>query len=363
MEKEINGVNVPAAQEKETLPSIPSIFGNIQRFEEAQRIAKLLSESDMVPAHFQKKIANCMIALQLAERMRVDSFMLMQNMYIVHGRPAIEGKLAIALIEGTGRYSPLKYRFSGSGKTDKGVVRPDSCVAYATELKTGEVIEGPPVTWETATLEGWTKNKGEMLSKWNTMPDLMFRYRSAMFFARTNCPGALLGLKTTDELDDIVELEEVSPGVYSAPEIDDLAGIDPDPVVNGKKLSEMTREKLEWTFEKTADENVRRAARVMMKKPRPPIAPAAAPAPEPSAGSPTSSQEGKPTLNDPRQKTVIEIQAILLDLSPLAPMDALRDYTGFELMDDVPDDKLNEVKVKLITKRDAMKAEKGKGKK
>lgn len=356
MNEEIkNGENVPAVKEQ-ALPS-PSIFGNIQRFEEAQRIAKLLSESDLVPAHFQKKIANCMIALQLAERMRVDPFMLMQNMYVVHGRPGIEGKLAIALIEGTGRYSPLKFKFSGQGKTEKNVPRADSCLAYATELKTGEVIEGPPVTWETAVLEGWTKNKGDMLSKWQTMPDLMFRYRSAMFFARANCPGALLGLKTADELEDIVELEEVSPGVYSAPEaVDTLKGVDPDPVVNGTKLSAMTPEKLEWVFMKTADDAIRRAAKVMMRKPKP--TPSPEPAKEP-APAPAPAPE-KPALNDPRQRVVLDIQALLLDLSPLAPMDALRDYCGYELLDEIPDEKLNEVKVKLMTKRDARKAEKGK---
>jgi hypothetical protein len=146
-----------------------------------------------------------MIALNLADRMQVDPFMLMQNMYVVHGRPGIEGKLAIALVEGSGRFSPLKYSFDGEGKTDKGIDRPESCFAYATELKTGEVIEGPPVTWQMAVAEGWTKARGEkeMTPKWQTMPDLMFRYRAAMFFARVNCPGALLGLRSVEEIEDI----------------------------------------------------------------------------------------------------------------------------------------------------------------
>ena len=195
----------------------PSIFLDMQRFADAQRVATLLAASDLVPKHFQGKPANCVIALNLADRLMVDPFMLMQSMYVVHGRPGIEGKLAIALVEGTGRFSPLKFKFAGSGKTEKSIPRADSCIAYATEVKTGEVIEGPPVTWEMAVAEGWTKPKGEgVLSKWQTLPDLMFRYRAAMFFARVNCPGALLGLRSTDEIED-VEMVQQENGTFTAP--------------------------------------------------------------------------------------------------------------------------------------------------
>ena len=211
--------NVPAIPDQERMPvmmSRPSIFLDMQRFADAQRVATLLASSSLVPDHFRNSVANCTIALNLADRLGVDPFMMMQNMYVVHGRPGIEGKLAIALVEGTGRFSPLKFRFEGQGRTDKGVQRPESCVAYATELKTGEVIEGPPVTWKMAVTEGWTRDKKDQVSKWQTLPDLMFRYRAAMFFARVNCPGALLGLRSTDELEDIgaIPMQQVQPGLY-----------------------------------------------------------------------------------------------------------------------------------------------------
>jgi hypothetical protein len=206
---------VPALQTENAVMISKSLFMDMQRFEAAQRVATLLASSSLVPQHFQKSVANCVIALNLADRLQVDPFMLMQNIYVVHGRPGIEGKLAIALVEGTGRFSPLKFRMAGQGKTSKGVARADGCVAYATELKTGEAIEGPPVTWEMAEAEGWTKPKGTETSKWQTMPDLMFRYRSAMFFARVNCPGALLGLRSSDEIEDI-EMVENKRGTFAS---------------------------------------------------------------------------------------------------------------------------------------------------
>ena len=173
-----------------------SLFLDVARFEHAQRVAKMLATSTMVPAQFQgdRGIANCVIALNLAERMRVDPFMLMQNMYIVHGKPGIEAKLAIALMNGGGRFEPLEFEFEGEGDTRK-------CRAFAKEIKSGKTLYGTWVTWQMAKAERWVDKDG---SKWKTMPDLMFTYRAAMFFARVYDPGALLGLRNKDELEDMV---------------------------------------------------------------------------------------------------------------------------------------------------------------
>lgn len=201
---------VVLTEERAMVPFGTSIFLDMARFEAAQRVGTLLASSTMVPKQFENNVANCVIALNLAERLRVDPFMMMQSMYVVHGRPGIEAKLAIALIEGTGRFTPLQYRLEGMGKTKKDVERPDSCVAWAKDLKTGELIEGPKVTWAMAEAERWTQDKGTETSKWQTIPDLMFRYRAAMFFARVNCPGALLGLRSSEELEDM-QMIDVTP--------------------------------------------------------------------------------------------------------------------------------------------------------
>jgi hypothetical protein len=203
--------------ERMMIPFGSSIFLDMARFEAAQRVGTLLASSTMVPKQFENNVANCVIALNLAERLHVDPFMMMQSMYVVHGRPGIEAKLAIALIEDTGRFTPLQYRCEGTGKTKKDVERPDSCVAWAKEVKTGEIIEGPKITWAMAEAERWTQDKGTEISKWQTMPDLMFRYRAAMFFARVNCPGALLGLRSTEELEDM-QMIDVTPECSGTPQ-------------------------------------------------------------------------------------------------------------------------------------------------
>lgn len=163
------------------------------RFAQVQRVAKLFSESDLVPEVFQGKPANCAVALQMAFRMRIDPMMLMQNMYIVHGRPGIEAKLAIALMNQRGPFEgPIQWLVEGDGDER-------SWTAFATHSSTGEKCSAT-VTWAIVKAEGWESKTG---SKWKTMPDLMGRYRSAMFLGRLYCPEVLLGLPTDDELRDV----------------------------------------------------------------------------------------------------------------------------------------------------------------
>jgi hypothetical protein len=157
------------------------------------KIAETFSRSDLVPKHFQGKMANCIIALQCAIRMQVDPFMLMQNMYIVHGKPGIEAKFAIAMANAKRVFrGPIRFLLSGEGMKRQ-------CTAVAIDRETGERLE-ETVTMEMARREGWIDKEG---SKWKSIPDLMLKYRSAMWLIRTTCPEVLMGMQTTDELVDI----------------------------------------------------------------------------------------------------------------------------------------------------------------
>lgn len=178
-----------------------SLLLDVARFEHAQRVSKMLTQSTMVPEHFRDNIGNCVIALNYAHRAGIDPFMAMQKMYVIHGKPAVETQLQIALFNKGGRFSPLKYRITGEG--DK-----KQCIAVATDLETKESVEGPPVSIEMAKAEGWYDKKG---SKWKTLPDLMLRYRAAAFFIRLYAPETTLGLHTPEELQDMGEVIDITP--------------------------------------------------------------------------------------------------------------------------------------------------------
>lgn len=210
-EKEIKEVDL-------TVMDPNNMFLNVQKFEFAQRVARMLASSDMVPKQFrgENAIPNCMIALNLAARMEVDPFMLMQNLYVVYGTPGIQSKLVTALLEHHGKYSNLQYEYEGTGTTKMKVDRHERCRAYATETKTGKLVYGPWISWAMVEAEGWNRDKvnketgNTTISKWQTMPDLMFAYRAAMFFTRIYDPGCIMGLKSAEEVDEMtIDMEAV----------------------------------------------------------------------------------------------------------------------------------------------------------
>ncbi|CAB4156228.1 RecT family [uncultured Caudovirales phage] len=176
-------------------------------FEMLQRQAKMFSASTLVPKDFQGNIANCAIAINIAKRLGTDPFMTIQNVDIIHGRPSFRATFLIAMVNSAGRFEPLQFKMEGEeGKPSR------SCVAWTKSKPEGTPLEGPKITLEMAKAEGWSTKNG---SKWQTMPELMLRYRAAAFFARLYAPDITLGMMTAEEVTDTVE-RDVTPRAESS---------------------------------------------------------------------------------------------------------------------------------------------------
>ena len=182
-------------------------------FELLQRQARMYSESPLVPKHFAKNIGSCAIALQMADRIGADPMSVMQSLYVVHGTPSWSATFLIGCINSCGRFTPLRYRFSGKKGEDNW-----SCIAYATDLKTDTLLEGTEVSIGMAKKQGWYNKTG---SYWQTMPEQMLRYRSATYWARTYAPELALGMRTADELHDGNVIEGESEVINAADDIMD----------------------------------------------------------------------------------------------------------------------------------------------
>ena len=150
----------------------------------------------MIPATYKNKPENCIIALELSNRLKLSPFLVMQNMYIVQGRPSWSSSFIISCINGSGRFTgPLMFEMD-EAKT--------KCRAVAVDKATNKKLQGPVITMEMAQAEGWLGKNG---SKWKTMPELMLRYRAAAFFGRLYCPEIINGMLTTEEAQDIRPLD------------------------------------------------------------------------------------------------------------------------------------------------------------
>lgn len=173
-------------------------FTSKHSLELALKAANILSKSTLVPKEYQGNLPNCVIALNMAARMNADPLMVMQNLYIVYGRPGWSSQFLISTFNTSGRYSALRYEWLGTpGKDDYG------CKAWAVEKETGEKLEGSAVTIDIAKKEGWYDKNG---SKWQTMPQQMLMYRAASWFIRAYAPELAMGMHTAEELHDVIDL-------------------------------------------------------------------------------------------------------------------------------------------------------------
>lgn len=179
-----------------------NIFQDATSFESAQRMATALSKSTLVPKEYQNNVPNCLIALEFSQRTGFTSMMVMQNLYIVHGRPGWSSQFIIAAMNSCGRFKPLMFDIEGEGD-DYG------CVAW-TEDKDGRKLSSSRITIGMAKKEGWYSKNG---SKWQTMAEQMLKYRSASFLGKIYAPDILMGMQTVEELEDIasVEPKDVTP--------------------------------------------------------------------------------------------------------------------------------------------------------
>lgn len=239
-------------------------FLNPESFEFSQRVANMLSNSTMVPEQYRavtkvkagkdnfgnmmyrdepnpNGLPNCIIALNMSNRLGADVMMIMQNLHVIEGRPSWSSQFILASINSSGRFSSLRFEVENLGEVDveyqetvwnnnrksqvtKSLkVENQTCVAWALEAGTRmpeftleelkehggvykcckaygiPLVESSKISMEMAVKEGWYTKNG---SKWKTMPEQMLRYRAASFFGRVYAPELLMGLRSVEEEQD-----------------------------------------------------------------------------------------------------------------------------------------------------------------
>lgn len=222
-------------------------FFDPTQFETMQRVCKMFASSELVPDMYkasdlnpiEKAVSNCMIAIEIAQRIGASPLMVMQNMVPIYGKPSWSSKFLVATVNTCGRFNPLQYRFTEKGMlgmvdyvdyekewvntaNGKGYYKSKAvqkqfdgqkimdieCVAYTTAKGSDQVLESSPVSIRLAIQEGWYTKNG---SKWQTMTKQMLMYRAASFWTSAYAPELSMGMRTVEEQQDIyTEFEEVT---------------------------------------------------------------------------------------------------------------------------------------------------------
>jgi hypothetical protein len=173
--------------------AVGSVWTDSKEYNRIGQMAQMISKSNLVPQSYQGKPEDCFLALQFAVRLGMEPLTVMQNLYVVKGKPSWSGQFCMALIRANPAFTNVRLVYTGTKGTD-------NRGAYVTAIRVsdGSVVDGTEVTIAMAKAEGWISNV-----KWKSMPEQMLGYRAAAFFARLHCPEALLGIQTAEEVEDV----------------------------------------------------------------------------------------------------------------------------------------------------------------
>lgn len=183
-------------------------FSSAENFQKIFDIGKMFASSQLVPQNYQGKPMDCTIAVDMANRMGISPMMVMQNLYVVKGKPQWSGQACMSLIRGSSDFKNVRPIYTGERNTDSW-----GCYIRAEDKVTGEIVTGTEVTIAMAKAEGWYSKKdkyGNETSKWQTMPEQMLAYRAASFFARVYIPNALMGVAVEGEVEDVSRTERIA---------------------------------------------------------------------------------------------------------------------------------------------------------
>lgn len=190
----MDNTEIMSMQQMDVAPK-DNIYSSAQAFNELFKIGSVMSKTQLVPDNYRNRPEDCTIAIDIANRNGMSPLSVMQNLYVVKGKPQWSGQACIAMITASKKYDHVKPVMVGERDTDDW-----GCYFKATDRSDGETVTGTLVTIRMAKEEGWYSKAG---SKWQTMPEQMLQYRAAAFFARIHIPNALMGYKVEGEVEDI----------------------------------------------------------------------------------------------------------------------------------------------------------------
>jgi hypothetical protein len=171
-------------------------------FEAAEKIAALMAKCGTLPKHLVGQPSDCFRIVVQAAKWGMDPFAVAEHTALVHGRMCYEGKLVHAVLIAMGVISePLDFAYNDAKGDDLEIT------------VTGKLRRGGLVKQIKGTVGKW-KTSNE---RWKLDPETMLAYHGARHWARICDPGAMMGVITPDEAEEIRTVQaEVVPDTVLA---------------------------------------------------------------------------------------------------------------------------------------------------
>lgn len=154
-----------------------------------QSLAEAMSTAAIaVPQHFRNKPGDCLAVVMQAAQWGMNPFAVAQKTHVVNGALGYEAQLVNAVVQASGAIDGrFHYEYRGEGAS--------------VECRVGAVIRGErDITWGEWLSASSVTTKNSPL--WKTNPKQQLGYLQVKNWARAHTPGAILGVYSTDELED-----------------------------------------------------------------------------------------------------------------------------------------------------------------
>lgn len=152
-----------------------------------------------VPKHLQGNPADCLAITMQAVQWGMSPFVVAQKTHVVSGNLGYEAQLVNAVVVNSGAIDG-RFHYQYGGNWPSGVdawVMCGAVLSGESEIQWGEPLYPANVT---------TKNS----PLWKTNPKQQAAYLAVKYWARMYCPGAILGVYSVDELEQMPE-RDVTP--------------------------------------------------------------------------------------------------------------------------------------------------------
>lgn len=180
----------------------PITFGSkgveLATFEDAFRFSNCVALSGFAPKGMEKPEA-ILVAVQLGLEIGLTPMAAMQNIGVINGRPGIYGDAALALVRASGLLESYQQSYRGDG---------EKLTAVVTVKRKGDPVE---ITSEFGVADARAAGLWGKAGPWTAYPRRMLLFRARGFALRDAFGDVLKGLRTTEELADMLPEKNVTP--------------------------------------------------------------------------------------------------------------------------------------------------------
>ena len=199
--------------EKHSMTNTTDMVMNFQAMEQMSNLANLMSAGKVtVPQHLQGSHSDCMAIVMQAAQWQMNPYAVAQKTHLVNGTLGYEAQLVNAVISSsTAIQGRFHYEFCGNwnvsgdgvgvvAKQQKGVNgNTGTTIDPSSWVRVGAILAGESeITWGEPLFPSSVTAKNSPL--WKTNPKQQASYLAVKYWARLYAPAVILGVYSTDEI-------------------------------------------------------------------------------------------------------------------------------------------------------------------